>query len=190
MSRASRALPPGAVIGILGGGQLGRMLATAAARLGYQCHVYSPDADACALQVVSRRTVAAWSDGNALRRFAGDCDVITYEFENVPCDTARRLAAHKRVLPDPSVLEKTQDRLIEKAFVNSLGLKTVRFAAVSRGSDLADAAAATGLPAVLKTRRLGYDGKGQAIVKTARELERAWRDMHNAPCILEGFAAF
>ena len=190
MNRASRALPPGAVIGILGGGQLGRMLALAAARLGYQCHVYSPERDACALQVVGRQTVAPYSDRNALRRFARDCDVITYEFENVPSDTARWLAAQAPVLPDPSVLETTQDRLNEKTFVRSLGIKTVPFAAVSADAELKSASAVTGLPAVLKTRRFGYDGKGQKIVKTARDLADAWRSMNGAPCILEGFAGF
>jgi len=190
MKRASRALPTGAVIGILGGGQLGRMLALAAARLGYQCHVYSPERDACAFQVVGRQTIAPYSDRRALRRFAQDCDVITYEFENVPSDTARWLAAHTPVLPDPAVLESTQDRLNEKAFVRSLGIKTVPFAAVSADAELKGALAATGLPAVLKTRRFGYDGKGQKIVKTPGALGRAWRRMNNAPCILEGFAAF
>jgi 5-(carboxyamino)imidazole ribonucleotide synthase len=190
MNRASRALPPGAVIGILGGGQLGRMLVLAAARLGYQCHVYSPERDGCALQVVGRQTVAPYSDRTALRRFAGDCDVITYEFENVPSDTARTLASYTPVLPDPSVLETTQDRLNEKDFVRSLGIKTVPFAAVSADTELEGACAVTGLPAVLKTRRFGYDGKGQKIVKTARDLTRAWRSMNGAPCILEGFAGF
>src|SRR6476661_1910363 len=119
MKRTSRALPPGAVIGILGGGQLGRMLALAAARLGYSCHVYSPERDACALQVVGRQTVAPYFDKAALRRFARDCDVITYEFENVPSETAGWLAAHTPVLPNPAVLKTTQDRLNEKHFVRS-----------------------------------------------------------------------
>ena len=190
MTRAPRTLPPGAIIGIVGGGQLGRMLALAAARLGYQCHVYSPERDACAFQVVGRRTVASYSDRVALRRFARDCDVITYEFENVPAATARWLARHAPVLPKPPVLETTQDRLIEKTFLRGLGIRTVPFAAVNRDADLNAAVAATGLPAVIKTRRFGYDGKGQATVKSSGDLLRAWRAMKGAPCILEGFEAF
>jgi 5-(carboxyamino)imidazole ribonucleotide synthase len=188
--RSARPLPPGAVIGILGGGQLARMLALAAARLGYEVHVYSPERDACAFQVVGRRTVADYSDKAALRRFAKDCDVVTYEFENVPSDTARLLTSQVAVYPDPAVLETTQDRYVEKSFVQRLGIGTVPFAPVNAESDLDAALAVTGLPAVLKTRRFGYDGKGQKTVKTHGDLVRAWRAMNDAPCILEGFERF
>ncbi len=190
MMRQPRPLPPGAVIGILGGGQLGRMLALAAARLGYECHVYSPERDACAFQVVGRRTIASYSDRYALRRFARDCDVITYEFENIPSAAVRWLARHAPVFPRLAVLETTQDRFVEKTFVRGLGIKTVPFAAVNAETDLENATATAGLPAVLKTRRFGYDGKGQRMVKTLRDLIRAWRAMNDTPCILEGFASF
>ena len=183
-------LKTGTTIGILGGGQLGRMLALAAARLGLQCHVYTPEPDDCALQVVQKRTVADYADNRALRTFAADCDVITYEFENVPAVTAALLAARKPVLPDPTVLKATQDRLIEKNFVRKLGLSTVDFASVSSLEQLTEAAKAIGLPAVLKTRRFGYDGKGQAAIRVGDDLVRKWRSMKGAPCVLERFANF
>jgi 5-(carboxyamino)imidazole ribonucleotide synthase len=183
-------LKPGATIGILGGGQLARMLALAAAPLGLRCHVYSPEKDSCAFDVVHAGTCAAYEDETALGRFAGAVDVITYEFENVPAKTAAFLAKRKPVMPDPQVLETTQDRLIEKNFVSTLKIATAAYAPVHSASQLADAVKVVGLPAVLKTRQLGYDGKGQAKIAKGGDAVAAWRSVHNAPCILEGFIDF
>jgi 5-(carboxyamino)imidazole ribonucleotide synthase len=183
-------LKPGATIGILGGGQLGRMLAQAAARLGLNCHVYSPDKDSCAFDVVRRATCAAYEDERALARFATAVDVVTYEFENVPAKTAAFLARRKPVLPDPKVLETTQDRLVEKDFLSTLKIATAPYAPVHSATQLAQGIAKVGLPAVLKTRRLGYDGKGQAKIVKGDDPNAAWRSVKNAPCILEGFVKF
>ncbi|HZD89899.1 MAG TPA: ATP-grasp domain-containing protein, partial [Pseudolabrys sp.] len=183
-------LTPGATIGILGGGQLGRMLALAAARLGRNCHVYAPDEDSCAFDVVARSTCAAYDDEDALARFAESVDVITYEFENVPAETAAFLAKRRPVLPDPQVLETTQDRLIEKDFMKSLKIATAPYAPVHSAMQLAEGLAAVGLPAVLKTRRLGYDGKGQAKITKDSERGEAWQSLRHVPCILEGFVKF
>jgi 5-(carboxyamino)imidazole ribonucleotide synthase len=183
-------LKPGATIGILGGGQLGRMLALAAARLGLHCHIYSPDKDSCAFEVAQTSTCAAYDDETALGRFAGSVDVITYEFENVPATTAAYLAKRKPVLPDPHVLEITQDRLIEKNFVSELKIATAPYASVHSASQLADGVAKVGLPAVLKTRQFGYDGKGQAKIAKGGDANAAWRSLKNEPCILEGFVNF
>jgi 5-(carboxyamino)imidazole ribonucleotide synthase len=183
-------LNTGATIGILGGGQLGRMLALAAARLGLNCHVYSPDKDSCAFDVVARSTCAPYDDEVALARFAESVDVVTYEFENVPAKTAAFLAKRRPVLPDPKVLETTQDRLIEKDFLKSQKIPTAPYAPVHSATQLAEGIAAVGLPAVLKTRRLGYDGKGQAKITKDSERAEAWRSLKNVPCILEGFVKF
>ncbi len=183
-------LKPGATIGILGGGQLARMLALAAARLGLHCHVYSPDWHSCAFDVVHASTCAAYEDEEALARFADAVDVITYEFENVPAETAEYLAKRKPVLPDPQVLETLQDRLIEKEFISGLKIETAPYAAVHSAMQLADAVRLIGLPAVLKTRQLGYDGKGQAKIAKGGDPMAAWRLVKTAPCILEGFIKF
>jgi len=183
-------LAPGSTIGILGGGQLGRMLAQAASVLGLQCHVYSSETDACAFQVVQRTTRADFSNRAALEQFARDCDVITYEFENVPAAAAAFLADRKTVLPDPRVLRTTQDRLIEKTFVRSLRIATAPYAAVDNLAQLFAATTEIGLPAVLKTRRLGYDGKGQARIRKLLDAGAAWHAVGQTPCILEGFVNF
>jgi 5-(carboxyamino)imidazole ribonucleotide synthase len=183
-------LKPGATIGILGGGQLGRMLALAAARLGLRCHIYSPERNSCAFQVTPLSTCAAYEDERALARFAAAVDVITYEFENVPAKTAALLAKRKPVAPDPTVLQITQDRLIEKNFIAELGIATAPYAPVHSASQLAAAIETIGLPAVLKTRHFGYDGKGQAKISKEGDAAAAWRSLQNAPCILEGFIAF
>jgi len=183
-------LKPGATIGILGGGQLGRMLALAAQQLGLKVHIYSPDKDSCAFDVVHAFTCAAYDDEAALGRFAGSVDVITYEFENVPAKTAAFLAKRKPVLPDPRVLELTQDRLIEKNFITELKIGTAPYASVHSASQLAAGVEKVGLPAVLKTRRLGYDGKGQAKIAKGGDANAAWRSLKNEPCILEGFINF
>jgi 5-(carboxyamino)imidazole ribonucleotide synthase len=188
--RDNAPLPPGATIGILGGGQLARMLAQAASRIGLNCHVYAPEADACAFDVVKRATVAAYSDQDALSRFAKACDVITYEFENVPSQTASFLSQRRPVLPDPRVLATTQDRLIEKEFVETLEIATAPYAAVIDAPQLFEAVRKLGLPAILKTRRFGYDGKGQYKIDAGGDPAAAWRAVNGAPCILEGFVPF
>jgi 5-(carboxyamino)imidazole ribonucleotide synthase len=183
-------LNPGATIGILGGGQLGRMLALAAAPLELKCHIYSPDKDSCAFDVVNRSTCAPYEDEAALARFADAVDVITYEFENVPAETAAFLAQRKPVLPDPHVLEITQDRLAEKDFLKELKIGTAPYAKVGSLEEFTAAIEAVGLTAVLKTRRLGYDGKGQARIAKPGEAAHAWRSLREVPCILEGFVKF
>jgi len=183
-------LEPGATIGILGGGQLGRMLALAAARLGFKCHVFSPSPDSPAFDVVHRVTCADYADTQALDRFAADVDVVTYEFENVPADTATFLAARVPVLPDPAILATTQDRLAEKNFVAGLGIRTAAFADVPSPAGLKAAIEHIGRPAVLKTRRFGYDGKGQVAIKNGTDPDAAWREVGGQACILEAFVPF
>jgi 5-(carboxyamino)imidazole ribonucleotide synthase len=182
--------PDDATIGILGGGQLGRMLALAAARLGFKCHVFAPSPDSPAFDVVHRVTCADYADTGALDRFAADVDVITYEFENVPAETATFLSARKAVVPDPRVLAITQDRLSEKNFVSDLGIKTARFVPIDSPAALAQAVAQVGRPAVLKTRRFGYDGKGQVTIRNVTDDESAWREIGGQPAILEAFIPF
>ncbi len=179
-----------ATIGILGGGQLGRMLALAAARLGFKCHIFAPSPDSPAFDVVHRVTCADYTDTQALDRFAADVDVVTYEFENVPAETATFLAARVPVLPDPQVLATTQDRLAEKTFVAGLGIGTAPFAAVDAPAELKAAIERIGRPAVLKTRRYGYDGKGQATIRNGSDPQAAWREIGGQPCILEAFVPF
>lgn len=174
MQRLPQHLPPGATIGILGNGQLGRMLALAAARLGYRTHVFGPDTDSPAEQVATASTVAAYEDDGALVSFAAAVDAVTFEFENVPVKTAQRLAARVPVLPDPKILEIAQDRIKEKQFFASISAATPGWAIVNSRSDLDSALKITGAPAVLKTARLGYDGKGQAKLMSAADADAAW----------------
>ncbi len=183
-------LKPGDTIGILGGGQLGRMLAMAAARLGLRCQVFSPDPDSPAFDVVQRATCAEYADVEALELFASDVDVVTYEFENVPAATAMVLAARRPVLPAYKILETTQDRLIEKDFISRLGIGTAGYADVSSVGSLRAAIAKIGLPAVIKTRRFGYDGKGQAIIREGDDLDQVWQDLGTRSAILEAFVPF
>ena len=183
-------LKPGDTIGILGGGQLGRMLAMAAARLGLRCQVFSPDPDSPAFDVVANATCAEYADVEALELFANDVDVITYEFENVPAAAAMILGARRPVLPERTILETTQDRLAEKDFVKRLGIGTADYADVSSAADLRAAIARIGLPAVLKTRRFGYDGKGQAIIRQGDDPDRIWEDLGTRSAILEAFIPF
>ncbi|WFU57116.1 5-(carboxyamino)imidazole ribonucleotide synthase [Bradyrhizobium pachyrhizi] len=183
-------LKPGDTIGILGGGQLGRMLAMAAARLGLRCQVFSPDPDSPAFDVVQNATCAEYADVEALELFANDVDVVTYEFENVPAATAMVLAARRPVLPAYKILETTQDRLIEKDFVSKLGIGTADYAGVSSVDTLRTAIERIGLPAVIKTRRFGYDGKGQAIIRDGDDLEQVWQDLGTKSAILEAFVPF
>ncbi len=183
-------LKPGDTIGILGGGQLGRMLAMAAAGLGLRCQVFSPDPYSPAFDVVLNATCAEYADVEALELFANDVDVITYEFENVPSATAMLLAARRPVLPDRNILETTQDRLIEKDFVKRLGIGTADYADVSSAAALRAAIGTIGLPAVIKTRRFGYDGKGQAIIREGDDPDRIWEELGTKSAILEAFVPF
>ena len=169
---------------------MARMLALAAAPLGLRCHVYSPDKDSCAFDVVHAGTCARYDDEAALGRFAGAVDVITYEFENVPAKTAAFLANRKPVLPDARILETTQDRLAEKNFISALKIATAPFASVHSATQLQDGLKSVGVPAVLKTRQFGYDGKGQVKIGKGDDPIAAWRAVQNAPCILEGFINF
>ena len=183
-------LKPGDTIGILGGGQLGRMLAMAAARLGLRCQVFSPDPESPAFDVVLNATCAEYADVEALELFANDVDVITYEFENVPSAAAMILAARRPVLPNRKILETTQDRLAEKDFVKRLGIGTADYADVSSAASLRAAIARIGLPAVIKTRRFGYDGKGQALIRKGDNTDRIWADLGTKSAILEAFVPF
>jgi 5-(carboxyamino)imidazole ribonucleotide synthase len=178
-----------ATIGILGGGQLARMLAIAGAPLGQRFLVVDSAADACASQVAPLLT-ADWRDFDALADFARRIDVATFDFENVPADTAQWLTEHTRVFPNPRALALAQDRLAEKNLFREIGLATPAFAAVDSREDLARAVEAIGLPAVLKTRRLGYDGKGQAVLRTQNDADVAWALLGSAPLILEAFVPF
>jgi len=183
-------LKPGDTIGILGGGQLGRMLAMAAARLGLRCQIFSPDPESPAFDVVLNATCAEYADVEALELFASDVDVITYEFENVPASAALVLSARRPVLPDRGILETTQDRLAEKDFITRLGIGTAAYADVSSATTLRDAIARIGLPAVIKTRRFGYDGKGQAIIREGDDPSRIWTELGTKSAILEAFVPF
>ncbi|MBL8590863.1 MAG: 5-(carboxyamino)imidazole ribonucleotide synthase [Methylobacteriaceae bacterium] len=187
---APRPLSPGDVIGILGGGQLGRMLAMAAARLGLRTHVFAPAGDNPAFDVATRSTIGDYADEAALAAFAQAVDVVTYEFENVPARAAAALAAHRPVLPDARALSTTQDRLVEKDFVRALGIATAPYMAVDDAGGLARAVAALGRPSILKTRRFGYDGKGQATIRGGADLGGVFRALGGAPCILEGMVPF
>ncbi len=186
----AEALPPGGVIGILGGGQLGRMLALAAARLGLRTHVYAPAGDNPAFDVAHARTEAAWDDDKALERFAQSVDVITYEFENIPLQTVAVLQRIRPVRPGPRALEMAQDRWNEKRFARDQGVATPPFANIETQDDVAAAAARIALPAVLKTRRFGYDGKGQVMLRPGDDPLAAWEKLGRVPCLLEGFIDF
>ncbi|HUF86213.1 MAG TPA: 5-(carboxyamino)imidazole ribonucleotide synthase [Thermohalobaculum sp.] len=183
-------LPPGSTIGILGGGQLGRMLAIAAARLGLRTHIYEPEPDPPAADVAAALTTAAHGDSAALERFAESVDVVTFEFENVPAAAAGTLMAHAPVRPHPRALAVSQDRAEEKAFLNRIGIATAPWRAVASLDELEAALAALGTPAILKTRRLGYDGKGQARIAEAGAAQAAWEAIGGAPAVLEGMVAF
>lgn len=183
-------IKPGSTIGILGGGQLGRMLAMAAARLGYQSHIYCPEENSPAFHVAAKQTIAAYEDADALEKFAKSVDVVTYEFENVPAETARIVANHALLAPGAKALKVSQDRLVEKDFLNDSGVKTAPYQAFETLEELELALKKVGRPAVAKTRRFGYDGKGQHVVKSTADLEAALKATNGAPAILEGFVKF
>ena len=178
------------VIGILGGGQLGRMLAVAAARLGFRTHIFEPGANPPAADVAHALTTASYDDAVALRAFAATVDVITYEFENIPTAALDVLEALRPIRPGRMALATSQDRLLEKAFLTGLGIACAPYAAVGSLAELQAAVAAVGVPSILKTTRLGYDGKGQVRLRAAADAEAAWAAMQGAPAVLEGFIDF
>jgi 5-(carboxyamino)imidazole ribonucleotide synthase len=180
-------IPPGATVGILGGGQLGRMLAMAAAQLGYRCHIYAPQEDSVAAEVSAAFTCADWQDSEALARFAGQCAIVTYEFENVPVAPLAALPAGK-LAPNTRALEVAQDRLAEKRFVEGLGGRPAAFASVDDPASLRSAIERIGLPGILKTRREGYDGKGQWRLNSAADVEALSTDLGGL--IYEGLVRF
>ncbi len=185
-------IPPGSTIGILGGGQLGRMLAIAAAQLGYRVHIYAPhgEEDAPAADVAAFVTRADYADEAALGRFAASVDVVTFEFENVPVAAAQWLAARVPVRPGARAFEVAQDRLAEKCFAQAHGGHTAPWRAVDDLPGLHAAFADLGAPAILKTRRFGYDGKGQAPIALPADAAAAWDAIARAPAILEGVVKF
>ena len=183
-------LPPGGTIGIVGGGQLGRMSAIAAARLGYRAHILTEEADGPAAQVSAGITLGGYDDPEALRTFAAAVDVITFEFENVSAEGLDLLAGLRPVHPSPRILGISQDRVAEKTFLNDHGAATAPWAEVSDEASLDAAIARVGLPAILKTTRLGYDGRGQARVTTRAEAEAAFASLEPKPLVLEGLVDF
>jgi 5-(carboxyamino)imidazole ribonucleotide synthase len=189
MKTLQKPVPPGGTIGIIGGGQLGRMLAMAAARLGLKTVIYNDAAGAPAFQVTDRCVVAPYEDLDALGAFAAQCDAVTFEFENLPAHAIAHLESLVAVRPGASALAITQDRLSEKSFVAKLGLKTAPFFEVSSDDQARSAFAQVGGRGILKTRRFGYDGKGQAKVASADEAVAAFARF-KAPAILEGFVDF
>lgn len=190
MTDTNAPLSANATIGILGGGQLGRMLSVAASRLGYKTHIFEPGANPPAGQVADRVTTAFYDDETALRAFAETVDVITYEFENIPTSALDLLESLRPIRPGREALRVSQDRLTEKTYLRDLGLTTAPFANVESFEDLEAAIADIGTPAILKTRRMGYDGKGQARLKIAEDARAAYEAMAGAPAVLEGFVEF
>jgi len=183
-------LPPNSTIGLVGGGQLGRMSAMAAARLGYRCHILTREMDSPAGQVSAAVTISDYTDPVSLRAFAEAVDVISFEFENVSAEGLELLASLRPVRPSPDILRTSQDRIAEKSFINRAGVATAPWRPVHSREDLQAAVAELGLPAVLKTTRLGYDGKGQAMLRTPEDLVPAWDRLAPKPLILEGFIDF
>ncbi|MFU8881013.1 MAG: 5-(carboxyamino)imidazole ribonucleotide synthase [Rhodobacterales bacterium] len=183
-------LKTGATIGILGGGQLGRMLSVAASRLGLRTHVFEPGHMPPAADVAHQVTTAPYEDAAALGAFAATCDVITYEFENIPTSALDLLEPLRPIRPGREALRISQDRITEKDFLTGLGLRTAPYAAVDDAASLDAAIAAIGTPAILKTRRFGYDGKGQSRLMSPGDAAQALSDMAGAPAILEGFVDF
>ncbi len=183
-------LVPGAKIGILGGGQLGRMLALAAARLGLKTHIYAPDPESPAFDVASAKTVAHYEDEHALASFGSAVDLVTYEFENIPARTAAILADSCLVRPGPEALGVCQDRLAEKEFLAAAGVRSAPYMRVDDAGALARAVAQIGRPAILKTRRFGYDGKGQVLVREGADLAVTFRALGAVPALLEAVVPF
>ena len=185
-----KTVPPGSVIGIIGGGQLGRMLATAAAQLGYRVHILDPDPECCAADVAAKLTVADYADRAALAEFAATVDVATYEFENVDADPLEEIASRVAVFPPLAALRIAQDRIAEKQFAARHGGLPARWAEVKSAAALDAALSAVGTPAILKTTRFGYDGKGQARLASPDDATAAWYAIDGEPAILEAMVAF
>jgi 5-(carboxyamino)imidazole ribonucleotide synthase len=183
-------LPPGSTIGILGGGQLGKMLSLAAAQMGYRCHIYAPEADSIAAQVSAEFTCAAYDDIDALNAFAKACDVVTYEFENVPVAPLRAIETITPIRPNIRALEIAQDRVEEKLFAIRLGGTTVPFEIAGDRQEAAKAIEKIGFPAILKTIRMGYDGKGQAMIRDFAGISDAWATIGRQAAIAEGVVDF
>lgn len=186
----TNALQTGATIGILGGGQLGRMLSMAAARLGLKTHIFEPAANPPAGDVAHRVTTAGYDDIEALKAFASSVDVITYEFENVPTAALDIIESLRPIRPTRRALAISQDRITEKAFLTDLGITVAPYAQIDSLSDLTAALETIGTPAILKTRRFGYDGKGQVRITDAAQAEDAFAALKGAPAVLEGFVNF
>lgn len=184
-------LPPNSIIGILGGGQLGRMLALAAARLGFDCCVLAPEADSPAMRVAASQIVAAYDDRAALSEFAKRCDVATFEFENVPAQSILHLQSTDLIVaPGPRALSVAQDRISEKTFFAERGIACAPFAAIETATDIVEALVRLGTPSILKTRREGYDGKGQTVVSSIEDALGAFDRIGRLPAIIEGKAPF
>lgn len=183
-------IPPGATIGILGGGQLGRMTAIAAARLGYRCHIYCPDPHSPAFDLAGTHTCADYGDEDALIKFANSCQVVTYEFENIPSASLSVLANLALLRPGTAVLAISQNRLREKKFIRSLDIATVDFKKINNLAELRDGHIEFGDHSILKTCELGYDGKGQYLINESSDLEATWRDFDQATGILEAHVPF
>ena len=190
MPQDTSPLPLGSTIGILGGGQLGRMLSLAASKLGMKTHIFCPDENSPAFAVTPHKTVAAYDDEAALAAFADAVDVITYEFENVPAATAEFLASRKPLRPGANALAISQDRLVEKAFLATKNIPVAPHRSVTSLAELETAIAELGLPAVLKTTRLGYDGKGQRVLRVPEDAAAAFADLEPKPLVLEAFVPF
>jgi 5-(carboxyamino)imidazole ribonucleotide synthase len=184
------ALPPGSIVGILGGGQLGRMLALAAARLGLKTHIYSDEPDVPAFDVSAFSTVGSFADEAALSAFAANVDVVTCEFENVPARALEIAGKKAPVHPPAKAFAVAQDRLVEKDFMRKLGIQVADYADVHDERSLRDALARVELPAILKTRRFGYDGKGQALVRNEAEALAAFKELRGQPALIERLVAF
>jgi 5-(carboxyamino)imidazole ribonucleotide synthase len=183
-------LAPGSTIGILGGGQLGRMMAMAAAQLGYHCHIYAPDADSVAAEVSAQFTCAQYDDEAALLSFANACDVITYEFENVPVGPLKKILGKVAFSPGIAPLEIAQDRVREKEFAHELGGRTAEYMGAAIELELGNAIEKIGTPAVVKTMRMGYDGKGQVRVRAGSNLSHVWHDLGRRPVVVEKLVEF
>jgi 5-(carboxyamino)imidazole ribonucleotide synthase len=183
-------LPAGSTIGILGGGQLGRMLSVAASRLGFKTHIFEPGSNPPAADVAHALTTAPYDDHAALTAFAKSCDIVTFEFENIPTAALDVIEAHATIRPGREALRISQDRLTEKMFLQDLGLRVAPFADVPNAAALDAALRSIGIPSILKTRRLGYDGKGQARLRSTDDAAPALTQMNGAPAILEGFVDF
>jgi len=182
--------PPGSIIGIMGGGQLGRMTALAAANLGYRCHIYTEDTDSPAAQVSATTTVASYKDQAALTQFAKAVDLITYEFENIPLSSITLLKNIKAIRPSPSILAISQHRGKEKEFAEQHGVNVAPYKIIKKISDLESAIKTIGTPSVLKTCRFGYDGKGQIVINESAEIHSAWNQLSSDDLVLEQFIAF